>query len=912
MAYNPFDVFRRNQKTLFAVLTVFIMIMFTLSFGAGDFFQWLPTLIGRGTGQGEVVAKIDGDKITEGDLQRINTHRLLASEFMMQSAAIAIGKIDEYITQASANLPAASRPLFTQLQQSRLGQRFGDRRYPYLTQFQDIFQAEQYPEQAPLLIRRNMNQIRNYLSAIANNASTSKEDKDLIMAFQNLMNLDQRVMDASVGGYFGHRIGGDDSLRPALDFTLWLRKAAQLGINYSEADAKRMYLEEFYSQLDSKALAEMEQAYFASKPGYSRELIFKALAEEFRVQTAQNIVLGRSNALQTFATPWDAYEFYRKQCNGGTYSVIAIPSDNYLAKVTGTPSEKELRDLFHEYRDKEADPSKRGVGLREPRKLKIGWLEVTGEEPYYTKLGPDSVTLVELQAKAAAMTLVPELGAGFGLIAAPIISNIVDPALLGAYTATQQKHANDLDLAWFPFFSEDSLRRVGVIATSLHKPSVIARAAGVAAGSIGTFAGPLPMALMLIEQARHEDRMARAKALVPLFTVPTDAGSMLLGPVLAAGAALPPPLPLAVVRNELLERVRAEIVQKIVKADIDHFSTELMKLAAKPDKSEAKAYIEKFVKERGLKSGESTRFDSQWTIGDDPGLKPLVDKAKRGHSFADAPFQFGRSFFFTFAGTDFRNQREVPTTTLFEAQPFPDTGSFQLVSGEPSYLAWRSAEQPAETPRDFQATRPKVEELWRRLEARKLAEAAANEVAKQVRQMAEERGVAKKQDLTTTPACEAIVHDAYAKLLSQFTAIDDKARVDFFAIENVSPISIPQRAFVPASQIQPSMFDLRPRREMPYPTAKMEEELLAHKDDPPATTLVLHSESRDRWYVAVLVHRQERRGEEFYEQVFSGVTPLSNVILGQLQRVETGDAFRNAVELLRAEFKVAIENDKLK
>jgi hypothetical protein len=35
MAYNPFNIFRRNQKALFAVLTVFIMIMFTLQSGDG-------------------------------------------------------------------------------------------------------------------------------------------------------------------------------------------------------------------------------------------------------------------------------------------------------------------------------------------------------------------------------------------------------------------------------------------------------------------------------------------------------------------------------------------------------------------------------------------------------------------------------------------------------------------------------------------------------------------------------------------------------------------------------------------------------------------------------------------------------------------------------------------------------------
>ena len=49
MAFNPFDVFRRNQRILFAVLTVFVMFMFVLSSGlggGGDFFDWLPQWLG--------------------------------------------------------------------------------------------------------------------------------------------------------------------------------------------------------------------------------------------------------------------------------------------------------------------------------------------------------------------------------------------------------------------------------------------------------------------------------------------------------------------------------------------------------------------------------------------------------------------------------------------------------------------------------------------------------------------------------------------------------------------------------------------------------------------------------------------------------------------------------------------------
>jgi len=53
MAYNPFNIFRRNQKALFAVLTVFVMVVFTLSSGVagGDFFETFSQVDGRSWGR---------------------------------------------------------------------------------------------------------------------------------------------------------------------------------------------------------------------------------------------------------------------------------------------------------------------------------------------------------------------------------------------------------------------------------------------------------------------------------------------------------------------------------------------------------------------------------------------------------------------------------------------------------------------------------------------------------------------------------------------------------------------------------------------------------------------------------------------------------------------------------------------
>src|SRR5947209_16520318 len=82
MAFNPFNVFRRNQKILFAMLTVLVMFMFVLSFGQGDFFSSVPKWLGSTRHSGELIAVVDGSKVYESDLSRLNTRRQLANQYM--------------------------------------------------------------------------------------------------------------------------------------------------------------------------------------------------------------------------------------------------------------------------------------------------------------------------------------------------------------------------------------------------------------------------------------------------------------------------------------------------------------------------------------------------------------------------------------------------------------------------------------------------------------------------------------------------------------------------------------------------------------------------------------------------------------------------------------------------------------
>src|SRR5579859_2708864 len=92
MAYNPFNIFRRNQKAIFAVVTVIIMFVFVLSSGLGggaDFFDWLPRWLAGKSKKGDILCKIDGEKIYPSELNGPNglrSKRVMANRFMIGAA----------------------------------------------------------------------------------------------------------------------------------------------------------------------------------------------------------------------------------------------------------------------------------------------------------------------------------------------------------------------------------------------------------------------------------------------------------------------------------------------------------------------------------------------------------------------------------------------------------------------------------------------------------------------------------------------------------------------------------------------------------------------------------------------------------------------------------------------------------
>lgn len=90
MAFNPFESFRKNQRSLMAFAAIVCMIVFVFSFGQGDFFQTLQEWLATRTRPGTQVTTLYGEPVFEAQLDKIARQRDLANTFMVRTTALGV------------------------------------------------------------------------------------------------------------------------------------------------------------------------------------------------------------------------------------------------------------------------------------------------------------------------------------------------------------------------------------------------------------------------------------------------------------------------------------------------------------------------------------------------------------------------------------------------------------------------------------------------------------------------------------------------------------------------------------------------------------------------------------------------------------------------------------------------------
>src|SRR5262249_11911467 len=97
MAFNPFHVVRKRQKTLLAITTIFIMFLFTLQFGPGDIFARLG-LSGKRR-QEVVVTKMYGNKVLGIQVDEIRVQRKFVREFLSNASLTAFSRVQKELEE---------------------------------------------------------------------------------------------------------------------------------------------------------------------------------------------------------------------------------------------------------------------------------------------------------------------------------------------------------------------------------------------------------------------------------------------------------------------------------------------------------------------------------------------------------------------------------------------------------------------------------------------------------------------------------------------------------------------------------------------------------------------------------------------------------------------------------------------
>ncbi|MFO0850514.1 MAG: hypothetical protein U0871_18445 [Gemmataceae bacterium] len=904
MAFNPFDVFRRNQKILFAILTIIVMFMFVLQFGQGDFFSWFPRWLGSKRQGGDVMAVVDGAKVYESQLEGVKRHRVLANRYMAAAAARAGENLRKYVTDSLTRVSTENKPTVQAVLDARQSGYFSPdmgRRYQFA---QMGFGPPPSPDEMLSDRERTIAALLGALNGLMTSATAKPDDKDVAQSAAILMTLDQTAGGAH---YFVNQ--PNQTNRDALEFLLWTKKADQLGIRFAPDEVMTLANAEFYRKMTAEDWQAADDAVRGSQ-GFTKDVLLSALGDEFRVRAAQAAVIGQGLLRPLgngYDAPYDYYQFYRDQCTPARYGLITVPAENYLTEAAKlTPTEQELVNLFKAARNQEPNPASPKPALREPRRLKLEFVELTGKEPYYTKAAADGAIKSEVLAKVAGFLVAP-LGPAqptpAALLAAPAVLNAPDLILRAQYDAYKRQHAAAVQANWTgsPFGGPPR-----PLDPHVAEPANVASLAAAIAGALATHGPALAPAVNLVANSFAADRIAKTELFRALMLPPIGGGVAGFGSLFGVAKGYAPfvqPLSLAAVRGQLQEKATAEFARQLAGEDMTKFTADLAKLGQDADKKKAEEAVKKFAADRGLTVGKSADFRDVYHIVGDPGLKPLAERfeaaAKMAGGYLD-PSVFGRQFFYE--SNPLNPRQAQPSTGLFKPQPFPGFAA-RPTADESAFLVWRTAEQAADSPRSLDA--PGVKERavaeWRKQKARELAKTAAEELAKKCQNLGESQVV-----------IEPKLRDIKAEFAGKFADPAAKERVQYHEIDRVAPL-VTDVSFQPGrSAVGP--FSLGPTPFIPYPTTAMVSALVDNKDKPASTALTLADSSGDRQYVAVLLGRNEKMVDEFGITVYGGSGPFNDVGAAVSRRHQ--DELRRtardqAVALLKAEFGYEKEHENV-
>jgi hypothetical protein len=845
MAFNPFHWFRkeRNKKILFVCLIIMCMLVFILSFGAGDAVQRGLAFFGGVRGQGEVVVKLYGDKVYERDLRQLLEHRRAASAFLLRTAG-------EHQYAAVQDLEK-DKELASGL--SSLGG-----------------MAKSYPVRAKMLVfsQRNPPSIErivgevqddlNHLARLATNADV-RDDPANLQKLQNMATalgflLWQAEVFLQLPGrgevfYFGGSRRPDD----LLDFLIWRHYADKLGITLTDEGVLQELNREACGReaIPGKSFANDPKVkqFLSNKElsGITPAILLEALRDEFRVCMAQSLVLGRepgarayrnllgANASPAVGTLDEFLKYYRKQRTTLTVRFLPLAVENFVNSLKARePSEAELRTLFEQNKNHEADPSRREPGFKEPERVAIEWVSARPDDPYYKELSgallgaySDPKEVVKFRFGGLAGAPLPGTGA-LGPLAARAAPLALDPLALAdaAYRRDNSYWSHPEDKTIVDLDDGKVLPH-----RSAYRPDNVGQTLGALLGaslSGNAFAAPATW-YGLGTAHKVQDGAGFATLLLGRGLPPLPGAPVLGWPIGLAGRYRSQALAPAAVRPLLLVQEQERMATTLLENDLRGLEAELAKFKGKEkEKEKVRAYVLKAVEDFHLRHGSMPSLHSAQEIAeglkgaqDKFNLRPLLEAARRTWG--------GRSLTvrqFADMLLDKDRPQGAPPAAPYQVRRITSAAS----SGEAT-LFWRTADMPARVPVSLSAVRRQVEAAWRFERARQLARKKALELAKEKAQ----------------------------------TAGDIKP----FELQDIALLvpKGPQALAGPPVPFRPYRVPPDQAEQFPYPPADLAAQLMQLKQ--PGDAMVIADRPARTFYVATLVARDDRQNlDDFFSTVY--------------------------------------------
>jgi hypothetical protein len=847
MAFNPFHTFRKHQKVIFAILTIICMIVFILQFGSGDVFSRFG--IGHGgQGKGEKVVALYGRDVYSGDIEHTLQSRKLANELVLQ--ALSTG---EKTASKELNDYKPEKPDPTELELTFIRDKWRERNFQV-----EILQAEMArgmisPEQAAQQMRTQLDQgvpeVRQAYSSLLRlakeSAASADADKDKtaqqakIIADLRLVLKTQlyQLTRSDSPFYFGGGVKPDD----ILDFEIWKHQADKLGVVLTKADARRALA---HAAADHdlptdpgaswSADPALKDFFTQNKQVLEDHDLVPAVVDEFRVLIAQDLLAGRTTGVQSLddinrivpdpAAPYDFWKFYRDDRTTLKVAFLPIPVESFVDKVDRKPTTQELREFFEDHKSQEPDPNSAVPGFKEPRRIKVEYVTVKTDTPYY-------------QARTQATTLDPTLF----YLTAGVAEHLAGAGVVPATALYAYLNKDPLQSAYdFDYVEENRFALTS--AAGLF---------GLGCNPAPAFAVP-PVFHYVAEEKENKARLRLASASFLSALDGATGGTMFPGISLPT-ASIPTTLPPNEAMRQLAEKRQKDAASRVIEDDVTAFAKELDKLRAKPE--EARAAIQKTAKglsrnnlnavgvmllqntplavavgssyfltvpkERGWEIQESAALDDRYQVETDETLKALKEALQpllRDPHDPRKELGFGDFLFKMMKPGVYELHGPIPAGT------------------DKKIAFWRSEDNHAQE-LSFDEARPRVEAAWTFQQARILALQAANKIENGVRAEAPVEAIRSLKD------AGKFLKDTQgegAKLGADFE-LGDVARLIrgpllFSGVSQYQPYTIPA-GLIP--QARPDLLDL----------------LLTL--DKPGKTLVFRDQPATHFYVAVLDERDD-------------------------------------------------------